>query len=120
MGIRLLTRGLKSHISYATLVFMKNNIKPKDKELLIAVITKHAPNAKIYLFGSRARATNSPESDIDLAIDVGKPAPISLIGRMYEEIEESPIPFCVDIVDVRSVGDDMKEQINKQGVVWKS
>ncbi len=41
---------------------MRFPVEEKSKAKIIALIS----DAKIYLFGSRARGTNSPWSDIDL------------------------------------------------------
>ena len=46
------------------------------KEKIIALVYALQPNARIYLYGSRARSTNSPFSDIDLEIDTGEKLPI--------------------------------------------
>lgn len=40
-----------------------------NKEQIIKVIEIFFPEAKVYLFGSRARGDNSETFDIDIAID---------------------------------------------------
>jgi len=47
-------------------------INPKYKKQLIEIINKHLPQAKIYLYGSRARKDHAEGSDIDLAIEINK------------------------------------------------
>ena len=42
----------------------------KEKDLIVGLLSVIFPDAKIYLFGSRARGDYKPESDIDLAIDL--------------------------------------------------
>ena len=42
------------------------------------------------------------------------------IGMIKEAIEESQIPFFVDVVDFYSVSQEMREQIRKDGVLWNS
>lgn len=88
------------------------------KEELIAIIKKHIPQAKIYLFGSRARKTHHPGSDIDIALDAGIVLDRGIIGEIKEEIENSTIPFFVDIVDLQAVSEQMREQILKEGILW--
>jgi len=92
------------------------NVRYKDE--LISIIIKHLPHATIYLFGSRARSTHSPGSDIDIAIDAERPISWSTLGEIKEAIEESMVPFFVDIVDVNSVSEDMKKRIMEEGIVW--
>lgn len=87
---------------------------------MIAIIKKHVPKCKIYLFGSRARKTHSLGSDIDLAIDAGKEVCRFTIAKINNEIEESNIPFFVDIVDMHSTSTEMIEQILKYEVLWRN
>lgn len=88
------------------------------KEELLTIIKKHIPQAKVYLFGSRARGTNNPGSDIDLAIDANQKIPWSTLGMIKEEIEESTIPLFVDIVDLHDIDDNLKIQIQRDGKLW--
>lgn len=45
----------------------------KEQNLIVKLLSVIFPEAKIYLFGSRARGTHKVTSDIDLAIDAGHP-----------------------------------------------
>ncbi len=92
----------------------------EDKKKIILIIKKHIPDAKIYLFGSRARGKNSPGSDIDIALDAGEKIDRFFIGNINEDLEESNIPFCVDIIDFYDVSDGMKKQIIKERILWSS
>jgi uncharacterized protein len=94
-------------------------LNPKYKDELIAIIKKHLPECRIYLFGSQARETSTQGSDIDLAIDCGATAPQRLMSQIREDIEESNIPYFVDVVDFCEASDTFKEQIIKDMVVWK-
>lgn len=88
------------------------------KEIILATVSRHIPRAKVYLFGSRARKDNTPESDIDIALDAGGVIEDSVLSAIKEDIEESIIPFTVDVVDMRTVSEDFKKQILKDGIVW--
>ena len=92
----------------------------KFKDILLTIIEKYLPNCKVYLFGSRASKTNTPHSDIDLAIDNLTEIDISILGKIKDEIEESTVPFFVDVVDIHSVNDTMRKQILKHGKLWKN
>ena len=97
-----------------------HNVEEKYKKILVKIVEKHLPECKIYLFGSRARKTNSPTSDIDLALDCGEAIELSILGKIDEEIEESPVPFTVDLVDLQTVGPEMKKQIEKEKILWSN
>ena len=45
-------------------------LNQEQKKQIIKVIEIFFPEAKIYLFGSRARGTNRPMADIDVDIDI--------------------------------------------------
>jgi predicted nucleotidyltransferase len=63
---------------------------PKDK--IIKVIEIFFPDAKIYLFGSRARGNYDVTSDIDIAIDVGRPVSIEEKAQLLNMIDALNIP----------------------------
>ncbi len=44
----------------------------KYKKIIVPIILKHVPQAKIILYGSRARMDESDGSDIDIALDMGR------------------------------------------------
>lgn len=90
----------------------------KYKQTLIALIKKHIPKCRIYLFGSRARKTHAVASDIDLAIDSGKKIDLKVVGRIKNEINNLNVPFFIDIVDLCRISEEMKNQILKDGLLW--
>lgn len=58
-----------------------NHVAPEDKAKITGLISLLIPNAKIILFGSRARGTHSPRSDKDIAVDAGQPLPRLIIDE---------------------------------------
>ena len=90
----------------------------KYREIIVPIILKHLPNAKIILYGSRARKQERPGSDIDVAIDIGKPIESHTMAVIRGDIEESSLPIYYDIVDFHAVSEDMKEAIAEDGVIW--
>jgi uncharacterized protein len=94
-------------------------MQEQDKQKIIDTIKSHLPEAQIFLFGSRARKDNTPESDIDIAVDNKEKIDSFVMSQIKEEVEESTIPFTVDIVDLNNVSKDFKEQILKSRVLWE-
>lgn len=94
------------------------NVTEKDRQVLIRIITKYLPKTKIYLFGSRAREDHALESDIDIALDNNNKIESSILSSIREGVEESTIPFTVDIIDLNNVSNDFKKQILKNGKSW--
>jgi len=94
-------------------------LEPEYKDKIMGILTVLFPKAKIYLFGSRARGTHSDRSDIDLAIDEGKAIRPRRIGEANNMFAESNIPYSIDVVDMHSISEKMKELILKEGILWK-
>ncbi len=89
-----------------------------DKEVIITIIKKHLPRTKIYLFGSRARGDASAESDFDIALDNQSKIDEEIVSLIKEDLEESTIPFTVDIVDLQHISQTLKNEILKDGKLW--
>ena len=94
-------------------------VEQRHQDILIKIISSFLPTAAIYLYGSRARNDARGGSDIDLAIDAGSSVDWHVIALIKEAIEESTIPFFVDITDINEVSDDFKNEITKEWQVWK-
>lgn len=96
------------------------SVDNKTKEKIIAIISALLPQAKIYLFGSRARKTNSQSSDIDIAIDAGKELRRADVDEIVSVFAATNIMERIDVVDVHQVSKEMRESIAEEGILWKS
>lgn len=54
------------------------------------------------LFGSRAKGTHRPGSDIDLVL-VGAKLDIDRLGRLTRQLEESSIPYQIDLCWLQTI-----------------
>lgn len=88
------------------------------KKELLSIIHKYLPDCIVYLFGSRARKTHQQGSDIDLALDDGGEIDLDILVNIKADIHETVIPLFVDIVDMYSVANALKEEIIKDGIKW--
>jgi hypothetical protein len=73
---------------------------------------------EIFLFGSRGRGTNRATSDIDIAIDPHGPIPEDLVARLRDALEESAIPYLVDVVDLSRVDPGFRAKVRSEGQPW--
>lgn len=89
------------------------------KAVLMNIIDKQLPGCLIWLFGSRARKTNMPGADFDIAIDAGRTLTSAEIFNLKEALEESSVPVFVDIVDIRNVSHEFLNQISQDWIAWK-
>jgi len=96
------------------------HLKPLSVDEILAevadIIARFLPDARIFLFGSRARGDAEQTSDFDFAIDVGSKIPLDVIARIEDEIEELHTLKSVDIVDLHRVNPAFKTIILKTGV----
>ena len=81
------------------------------------IIAKYLPDARIFLFGSRARGDAKQTSDFDFAIDAGSKTPLDVIARIEGKIEELHTLKSVDIVDLNRANPAFKTIILKTGVI---
>lgn len=92
----------------------------KEQATMIRLLHALFPEVKIYLFGSRARQTHTERSDIDLALNNGRKLEFWEIARARNVLEALNIPQKIDIVDMHSISNAMKEIILKEGIEWKN
>ncbi len=73
-------------------------------------------DVKVYLFGSRAKNTARWNSDYDLWIDADLPN--TLVTEIQEELEESFVPFKVDIVTTPRLRGRFGEIVKSEARQW--
>lgn len=66
-----------------------------ELDLIRGVLAKHPRVKRALLYGSRAKGTQSPSSDVDLAL-VGIEAPLE-VEAIAGELEELPLPYRFDV-----------------------
>ncbi|HMD65991.1 MAG TPA: nucleotidyltransferase domain-containing protein [Stellaceae bacterium] len=76
-------------------------------------------DAEVWLFGSCARGDALQHSDIDIAILPRDDLPSGFFSDLAEIVEESSIPYDVDIVDLRSAAPTLIDEVRREGVKWK-
>ena len=91
---------------------MKNNLPDRVLRELSS-FAKESSVIKIILFGSRARGTNTERSDIDIAVYGGD------FDNFYWDVKEKIHSLLMfDIVQADgSISDELKQEIEKDGVV---
>lgn len=87
------------------------------KEIVLGALVGY--DAKVYLFGSCATGNARRSSDIDIAIDSKETLPTRLISHIRDILEESAIPYDIDVVDLTSASSAIRERVHREGVVWK-
>jgi hypothetical protein len=72
----------------------------------------------VYLFGSWARGESTSLSDIDIALDSTAPLAPGVLAQLRERLEESHVPYRVDVVDLTSADAAFRQQVLDEGVRW--
>lgn len=85
------------------------------KEIIFSVIDKN--EYKVFLFGSRAAKKSKNYSDVDIGILGKKPLGVEYY-KIINLIEQSTIPYEVDIVDFALVDDKFKEIALQEIELW--
>ena len=85
--------------------------------MVLAALGQH--DAAVWLFGSCARGEPRRHSDIDIAILPRGALPIGFFGELQADIEESAIPYDVDLVDLRYASPNLLEEVRRDGVPWQ-
>lgn len=74
----------------------------------------------IVLFGSRARGDHLKTSDIDIGILFRDKTNKKKLILLREKVENSNIPYKVDVVDLSQTSREFREKALKEGILWKS
>jgi predicted nucleotidyltransferase len=91
------------------------SIRPQDLAIVQAILeVALPPDAKIGVFGSRAKGTTKRGADLDLAIDLGTPLTQLEAFQLADAFEESDLPYKVDVVDMHRVAPSFKAIIEHE------
>ena len=72
----------------------------------------------VYLFGSHAAGTSRRFSDVDVAVDARSPIPANLWAALSEALEDSTVPWHVDLVDLSQVAPEFRRRVISEGIAW--
>lgn len=73
----------------------------------------------IYLFGSRAKGNARKTSDVDVAFEPKGLLPVHWLSKLKDRLEESTIPYKVDLVDLSKTNPNFKVQALTGAILWK-
>ena len=86
---------------------------------LLRLIRSHLPNTEVWAYGSRVRGTSRPSSDLDLAVFT-EPAQRRQVAELREALDESDLPFRVDVLVWDDLPQSFRAEIQRQRVVLTS
>ena len=88
-----------------------------ELNLLCSLFARHKEIEQVILYGSRARGTHKPFSDVDITL-LGVGLNRSHLNRLMADIDESSLPYSFDIsLYAKLTNPDLISQIEKTGVI---
>ena len=96
---------------------MENKYLSELKKLVLDFLKNE--KVKIFIFGSRARGDNQYNSDVDIGLIPRGNIDTIKISLLKEKVENSNIPYKVQIVNFNDVSEDFKNEALKDITVWK-
>lgn len=89
------------------------DILPGQKILLLQLLQQFLPGVGVWAFGSRVKGNARLTSDLDLVI-YAAPSQRSQVFALQEALEESNLPFKVDLLIWDEIPDNFKTHIQNQ------
>jgi predicted nucleotidyltransferase len=83
--------------------------------LVLNILRANLPKStKVWVFGSRATGRARRYSDLDLAIDPGRPLTLDEIAGLSEAFSDSELPYKVDLIDWHDTDDHWRQTITAE------
>ena len=91
-------------------------IGDQDWAIVQDLLRAQMPGWQIWAFGSRARRTAKPFSDLDLAVLAPQPLTLEQLARINDAFDSSDLTIKVDVGDLLSISDAFKVVIDSHKV----
>ena len=92
------------------------DITAEQRKTLLTLLNRHLPNTTAWLYGSRAKWTARPQSDLDMVV-FATPKQSARVSDLREAFEESNLPFRVDLFTWDTVPEEFRRPIEANHVV---
>ena len=92
------------------------DISVGDHKLVLGLLKKHLPNVAVWAYGSRVKWTARPQSDLDL-VAFASCEQETAIFNLREALEESSLPFSVDLFIWDELPESFQKRIEAEHVV---
>ena len=92
------------------------DITAGQRKTILTLLERHLPGTEAWVYGSRAKWTSRPQSDLDLVV-FATPAQRPGVGNLREAFEESDLPFRVDLFVCDEVPEAFQKEIEAEHVV---
>ena len=86
------------------------------KEIILSLVDKE--KISVFLYGSRAANDARHDSDIDIGLWSSVKIDNTLIRQINDAIEESVVPYHIDITDFSKVNSKLKKIAAEKIIIW--
>ena len=93
------------------------DVAPQHLETVRAILRRHLPGREVWVFGSRATGTAKEYSDLDLVVIGDIPLDLGRLALLEHDLDESDLPFKVDVVDWATASESFRQIIRKTAVL---
>ena len=96
---------------------MSGGLKQAHVDKIRRVLSEHSEVEKAVLYGSRAKGTNRPGSDIDIAL-IGDQLDLQVLNKISQEFDDLLLPHNIDLCIYHQLDDaDLVNHISRVGKV---
>ena len=92
------------------------DLTTEQRAAVLALLERHLPGTTAWVYGSRAKWTARPHSDLDLVV-FATPEQHNQVGALREAFEESNLPFRVELFVWNTMPESFREQIEAEHAV---
>ncbi len=92
------------------------DVTDEQRETVSALLRKHLPDTAVWVYGSRAKWTAGPKSDLDLVV-FSTPEQDRQVSSLRDAFEESNLPFRVELLVWARLPESFHREIEREHVV---
>ncbi|MCB1984447.1 MAG: nucleotidyltransferase domain-containing protein [Burkholderiales bacterium] len=89
------------------------DITTEQQQIIVALFEKHLPGVPVWVYGSRISGTARGNSDLDLVVFASNDRKRA-VSDLKEALEESSLPFRVDLFIWNDVPESFKKNIQRE------
>jgi uncharacterized protein len=92
------------------------DLRPKDFTIVQDILSGVLPinETRVFAFGSRVSGLAKRGSDLDLALDLGRPLTRAERHSLADQFEACDLPYTVDVIDLQTISPSFKAIVQEQ------
>ncbi len=90
---------------------MSIQLEPRHLAEVKRLLATHAPEARVWCFGSRAKGKAKRFSDLDLVLEMDGGVPTKTLLGLYAAFSDGDLPIKVDVLDWAGLDPEFREII---------